>query len=68
MRIFEKPNKLGGWKCPVCKTDDDKEVVLVGIVGTEKGHNIQAEQIHLGCLDLVWDKSIGIVYQKIKGE
>ena len=52
MRTFEHPNTSNGWKCPICNTDADKEVVLVGIAGTEEGRNIQAEQIHLDCIEL----------------
>lgn len=66
MRVFERPNKLQGWKCPICKTDKDEEVVLVAIAGTEVGRNVQAEQMHLDCLSLVWAKSAGLIYQKIE--
>lgn len=65
MRVFKKPNTSGGWKCPICKTDDEKEVVLVGIAGTQEGRNIEAEQVHLDCLDLLFDKSMKIIYQKM---
>ena len=66
MRVFKKPNTGSGWKCPLCKKNDKKEVVLIGIVGTQDGYNIQAEQFHLDCLDLLWDKDTGIIYQKVK--
>lgn len=36
-------------KCPVCKTNDDGECVLVGIDGTEDGHNQQAQPVHFNC-------------------
>jgi len=52
MRVFEHPNTSAGWKCPICKTDADKEVVLIGVAGTEEGHIMQAEQIHLDCIEL----------------
>jgi hypothetical protein len=65
MRAFKKPNLGSGWKCPICDTSEEKEVVLVGIIGTEDGNNIQAEQIHLDCIDLVLDKDHGLLYQKI---
>lgn len=64
MRVFKKPNKAGGWKCPICKTDEDKEVVLVAIMGTEEGHNMEAEQVHLACLELYWKKEIGLIFHK----
>lgn len=51
MRTFEHPN-MDNFKCPICNTSDDKEIVLIGIEGTEDGNNIQAEQIHLECLEL----------------
>jgi hypothetical protein len=65
MRVFKEPNLSSGWKCPICKTSDKKEVVLIGIVGTEKGGNIQAEQFHLDCLDLLYDKTLGVIFQQI---
>jgi hypothetical protein len=52
MRIFEHPNTSGDWKCPICKTNEDKQVILVGVDGTEEGNNMQAEQIHVDCIDL----------------
>ena len=66
MRVFSKPNLSSGWKCPVCKTDEEKEVVLIGIVGTQEGYNIEAEQVHMGCLDLLFDKKMGIIYQEVE--
>ena len=65
MRTFKRPNLSGGWKCPVCGTADEKEVVLIGIVGTEDGGNIQAEQFHLSCINLIWDKSHNLIYQQV---
>jgi len=65
MRVFKKPNLSSGWKCPICKTDEEKEVVLIGITGTRMGYNIEAEQVHLGCLDLLFDKQWGLIYQKM---
>lgn len=57
MRVFEHPNlNNGDWKCPICNTAEDKEVVLVGIEGTQEGNNMQAEQIHLDCIDLTYFK------------
>ena len=65
MRTFKEPNLSSGWKCPICKKDDISEVVLIGIYGTEEGHNMQAEQFHLSCLDLGYDKEMNVVYQKL---
>ena len=58
MKVFESPNLAGGWKCPICNKDDKKPVVLCGIRGTEEGGNMQAEQIHLDCIELTLYKSI----------
>lgn len=65
MKIFKTPNSGADWKCPVCKTNDVKPVVLVGIAGTEEGNNIQAEQIHLDCIELSYDKRYGLLIQRI---
>ena len=65
MNVFKKPNLSGGWKCPVCGKSDKKEVVLIGIEGTQEGLNIQAEQVHLDCIELTYDKEMGFIYQKI---
>ena len=64
MRSFEHPNTNGGWVCPICKTNDDKPVVLISIVGTQDGGNIQAEQFHLDCIDLLYDRDHYILYQR----
>lgn len=65
MRVFKKPNLSTDWKCPICKTAEEKEVVLIGILGTEDDGNIQAEQIHLHCIELLFDKTAGVLYQTI---
>ncbi|KKK81128.1 hypothetical protein LCGC14_2816590 [marine sediment metagenome] len=52
MKVFPHMNTSGPEVCPVCKTKDDKPVVLIGIDGTENGGNIQAKQIHLDCINL----------------
>jgi hypothetical protein len=54
MRVFAKPNLSNGWKCPICKTSEEKEVVLIGVEGTQEGNNMQAEQFHLDCLELTY--------------
>jgi hypothetical protein len=51
MRVFKEGN-WGGDICPICRTTKDGEVVLVGIHGTQEGHNMQAQQIHLDCIEL----------------
>lgn len=62
MRVFKHPN-LEGFKCPICGTSKDGEIVLVGIQGTQEGYNMEAEQIHLNCLELTLDKERQLVYQ-----
>ena len=52
MRVFDHPTIINNWKCPICKTADDKEVVLVGIDGTQEDNCIEAQQYHLDCIDL----------------
>ena len=65
MRVFKEPNTRNDWKCPVCKTAEKKEVVLIGIVGSWKDNIMEAEQIHLDCIDLLYDKKLNIIFQKI---
>jgi hypothetical protein len=50
MRVFDHPN-LNNFLCPICGTRDDKQVVLIGIAGTEEDKMIEAEQVHFDCLD-----------------
>lgn len=48
MRTFKGFNQ-GGEPCPICATRDDRETILIGIVGTQEGYNIEAKQVHLSC-------------------
>lgn len=57
MKVFDHPNIENGWKCPICGTNEDKEIVLIGIAGTEEGNIQEAEQFHLDCLELQYYKS-----------
>lgn len=36
--------------CPICKTDDSKEAVLIPIHGTGNDFTYEALQVHLDCL------------------
>lgn len=65
MRTFKEPNLSVDWQCPICKTNDKKEIVLIGIIGTESGRNMQAEQFHLDCIELLYDKKLNMIYHKI---
>lgn len=64
MKTFKQMNKSGKDVCPICNTQDDGEVGLIGVIGTEKGNIIEAKQL---CIDLVYDKTIGIIYQNLDG-
>lgn len=69
MKIFEHPNTSHDWKCPICKTNADKPIVLIGIDGTEEGNIMQAEQFHVDCIELRYSKKYAntksIIYQVI---
>jgi len=68
LKVFEHPN-MEEFKCPICKTNEDSPVVLIGIYGTQRGFNIQAEQMHVKCLELTWyrnDDEGLIVMQGVK--
>ena len=66
MRVFEHPNTSEGWVCPICKTNEDKSVVLIGIDGTEEGNIMQAEQVHIDCIELRMKKEHYLIYQVYK--
>jgi hypothetical protein len=53
MKTFKGPNLSDGWKCPICGTDEDKEVVLIGVDGTQDGNLIESHQYHLSCIELI---------------
>ena len=70
MRIFEKPNLNNDWKCPVCGTNQEKEVVLVTIEGTKDDGVMCANQYHLECLELTeaqvgFKTVVGMVFNRI---
>jgi len=50
MRTFAHPNFAEGEKCPLCNTNADREIMLIGIAETEKGNNMQAIQVHTNCI------------------
>ena len=56
--------------CPICKTNENKECILIAIVGTgdkpnSKFQNYESELIHVECLELWYDKEFSIIYQRI---
>lgn len=65
MRSFKHFNSSGDSKCPICKTNEDKETVLIGVVGTEDGGNMVANQFHLDCIDLLFYPDQKIIAQKL---
>jgi hypothetical protein len=64
MHIFDHPNPAN-FVCPICKTAEDKPVVLVGIEGTEDGHIMKARQYHLACIDLTEIAKGDFLFQRI---
>jgi hypothetical protein len=51
MRTFAHFNQSTGAVCPMCKTNEDCETVLIPIPGTEKGNIMEAMQVHKKCYD-----------------
>ncbi len=66
MRTFTHPNFAQGQKCPLCNTDSNEEVMLIGIAGTEEGYNLQAIQVHTKCISnyLRYYKDINLIGAK----
>lgn len=56
MKVFKSANTSNNWKCPICQTNEDKAVVLIGIDGTQNGNTMRAEQFHLDCIELMYYK------------
>lgn len=48
MRTFEHFPVIA--LCRICKTNDDKEAILVPVYGTQEDNNIQATPVHTECL------------------
>lgn len=66
MRIFEHPNFSKDEGCLICTMKDHKPVVLIGVVGTEDGGNMQAKQVHVDCLDLLYYPDMSVIAQKLE--
>ena len=58
MREFKHSN-MTDFKCPICHTNTDAPVVLVGIPGTEEDGIMEAVQVHSECY---------CVYAKMHGQ
>ena len=65
MRTFKHRNTIGKDVCPICKTNEDKETVLIQIKGTEEDNICEAIQVHLECIELIYDKELNLIYQKL---
>ncbi len=65
MRVFEHANLHDAATCLVCEKPEDKPVVLVGIIGTEKGHNMEARQVHVDCLEFYYYPDAKIIAMKL---
>ena len=63
MRIFDHFNGSGTDTCPICGTKDDKPTTLVTIKGTTEGNIAEAVQVHVDCIELVYDPKFSVVYQ-----
>ena len=63
MKIFSKPNLASGWKCPICKTSEEKEVVLIIMPETIKEDIGKAEQFHLDCIELSYYSEQKVILQ-----
>jgi hypothetical protein len=51
--------------CPVCRTNNDGECVLVGIDGTGDGNIVEAIPVHLVCAVATnYNRSVGILYRR----
>lgn len=68
-RIFDGFNASFDCVCPICKTGEDKQTVLIPIDGTENGNICRAEQVHLDCLltHLGYKKDHKIIYAICEG-
>ena len=65
MRIFDKPNSTVKWECPICGNDDEKEVALVSVEGTQQGRVVQARQVHVECLALWYYPEQSLIIQDV---
>ena len=65
MRIFDHPN-LTNFTCPLCNTNEDYPVTLIGIEGSEDGNIVEAVQVHIKCLKLLYYKEDSIIAMFIR--
>jgi hypothetical protein len=62
MRVFDHFPK--GHTCPICLTDKKGKSVLIAIQGTNEGLNCEAEIFHLDCIELIYNKELGVIHQE----
>ena len=65
MRTFKNFNPKGE-PCPVCKTKDNKETILLAIDGTNDGQVERAMQMHADCIiALRIDRTGSFIYMRL---
>lgn len=66
MRAFKHFPDKG--MCLLCKTNTDKPCILIGVDGTERNGNEQAECIHVDCMleGFRYSNLVGLVYRKVE--
>ena len=64
MRTFLKFNPTGDSICPICGTFEEKETLLVPIIGTEDENVCEAVQVHTECFQsaYIYDREKSIIY------
>lgn len=50
MKTFSQFNNSDNEICPLCGTSENKDLILIPIVGTTEGQNTEAIQVHVECL------------------
>lgn len=64
MRIFPQYNQATN--CSICGTKKKGKALLISIDGTNKGKICKCEQVHLDCINLRYNKEMGILYQDMR--
>ena len=64
MRIFKEGNWGKDSKCPICGTQKEGDVTLIGIDGTQEGNNIQAIRVHVDCLEPLYYPDHSMIVQQ----
>ncbi len=48
IKEFEHPN-MKGFVCPICKTSEDRPIILMSVPGTQEKNIARAQQYHRTC-------------------